>query len=57
MQDNDGNTALHLAALYDRQECVQLLLKQYNFAVDITNNEGVMAKNSGQCYPKMREIF
>ncbi|OAQ83541.1 transcription factor MBP1 [Purpureocillium lilacinum] len=44
MQDNDGNTALHLAAQRNARKCIRALLGRHASA-DIPNNEGVRAED------------
>jgi len=43
-QDNDGNTALHLAAMQDARKCIRALLGR-GAATDIPNNQGVRAED------------
>jgi hypothetical protein len=43
-QDNDGNTAVHLAAQRDARKCIRALLGR-GAATDIPNNEGVRAED------------
>ncbi|KAI9162999.1 Cell division cycle-like protein res1/sct1 [Paramyrothecium foliicola] len=43
-QDNDGNTALHLAAQRNARKCIRALLGR-NASTDITNHEGVRAED------------
>lgn len=44
VQDNDGNTALHLAAQQNARKCIRALLGR-NASSDIANNEGVRAED------------
>lgn len=43
-QDNDGNTALHLAAMRDARKCIRALLGR-GASTDIPNHEGVRAED------------
>lgn len=43
-QDNDGNTAVHLAAMRDARKCIRALLGR-GASTDIPNNEGVRAED------------
>ncbi|KAL2158261.1 hypothetical protein VTH06DRAFT_4582 [Thermothelomyces fergusii] len=43
-QDNDGNTALHLAAMRDARKCIRALLGR-GASTDIPNNQGVRAED------------
>ncbi|OIW23508.1 apses-domain-containing protein [Coniochaeta ligniaria NRRL 30616] len=43
-QDNDGNTAVHLAAMRDYRKCIRALLGR-GASTDIPNNEGVRAED------------
>ncbi|KAJ9160642.1 Apses-domain-containing protein [Coniochaeta hoffmannii] len=43
-QDNDGNTALHLAAMRDARKCIRALLGR-GASSDIPNHEGVRAED------------
>ena len=43
-QDNDGNTALHLAAQINYRKCIRALLGR-NASTDIPNHEGVRAED------------
>jgi transcription factor MBP1 len=43
-QDNDGNTALHLAAMRDARKCIRALLGR-GASTDIPNSEGVRAED------------
>jgi ankyrin repeat protein len=43
-QDNEGNTAVHLAAMRDARKCVRALLGR-GASADIPNNEGVRAED------------
>ena len=43
-QDNDGNTALHMAAQRNARKCIRALLGR-NASTDIPNNEGVRAED------------
>jgi transcription factor MBP1 len=43
-QDNDGNTAVHLAALNDARKCIRALLGR-GAATDIPNKEGIRAED------------
>jgi transcription factor MBP1 len=42
-QDNDGNTALHLAAQRNARKCIRALLGR-NASTDIPNNDGIRAE-------------
>ncbi|KAL7949370.1 hypothetical protein V8C42DRAFT_310692 [Trichoderma barbatum] len=44
VQDNDGNTALHLAAIRNARKCIRALLGR-NASTDIANNEGMRAED------------
>ncbi|KAF4971346.1 hypothetical protein FSARC_1778 [Fusarium sarcochroum] len=44
VQDNEGNTALHLAAQRNARKCVRALLGR-NASTDLTNNEGIRAED------------
>ncbi|KAL7904796.1 hypothetical protein GGI35DRAFT_472015 [Trichoderma velutinum] len=44
VQDTDGNTALHLAALRNARKCIRALLGR-NASTDIPNNDGVRAED------------
>ncbi|KAL2263125.1 hypothetical protein VTK26DRAFT_8095 [Humicola hyalothermophila] len=44
VQDNDGNTALHLAAMKDARKCIRALLGR-GASTDIPNNQGVRAED------------
>jgi vacuolar-type H+-ATPase subunit H len=44
LQDNEGNTALHLAAQRNARKCIRALLGR-NAATDIANQEGVRAED------------
>ncbi|KAK2595448.1 Transcription factor mbp1 [Conoideocrella luteorostrata] len=44
VQDNEGNTALHLAAQRNARKCIRALLGR-NASTDIANNEGVRAED------------
>ncbi|KAM5352691.1 hypothetical protein ACJ41O_005413 [Fusarium nematophilum] len=44
IQDNEGNTALHLAAQRNARKCIRALLGR-NASSDLTNNEGVRAED------------
>lgn len=44
VQDNEGNTALHLAAQRNARKCIRALLGR-NASTDIPNNEGVRAED------------
>ena len=44
LQDNDGNTALHLAAQRNARKCIRALLGR-NASTDIANHEGVRAED------------
>ncbi|CZR43467.1 putative MBP1-transcription factor, subunit of the MBF factor [Fusarium proliferatum ET1] len=44
VQDNDGNTALHLAAHRNARKCIRALLGR-NASSDLTNNKGVRAED------------
>lgn len=44
LQDNEGNTALHLAAQRNARKCIRALLGR-NASTDIANNEGVRAED------------
>lgn len=44
VQDNDGNTALHLAAQRNARKCIRALLGR-NASADVANNEGVRAED------------
>ncbi|KXJ74703.1 hypothetical protein RP20_CCG013108 [Aedes albopictus] len=39
-QDNDGNTSLHFAVFYGKQEIVKMLIYKYNADFKIVNNRG-----------------
>ncbi|KAK4234495.1 hypothetical protein C8A03DRAFT_18612 [Achaetomium macrosporum] len=43
-QDNDGNTAVHLAAMRDARKCIRALLGR-GASTDIPNNQGVRAED------------
>ncbi|KAB5525574.1 hypothetical protein GE09DRAFT_1151802 [Coniochaeta sp. 2T2.1] len=43
-QDNEGNTAVHLAAMRDARKCIRALLGR-GASTDIPNNEGVRAED------------
>jgi hypothetical protein len=43
-QDNEGNTAVHLAAMRDARKCIRALLGR-GAATDIPNNQGVRAED------------
>ncbi|KAM5383215.1 hypothetical protein ACJA88_003748 [Fusarium oxysporum] len=47
VQDNDGNTALHLAAQRNARKCIRALLGR-NASSDLTNNDGSAAANTVQ---------
>lgn len=40
VQDQDGNTPLHIACQHNHHECVKLLLQQQNIDVNLKNDEG-----------------
>ena len=42
--DSDGNTLLHLAAMYEQEQCVYMLLYTYNAPVYLRNSAGKMAR-------------
>ncbi|KND88435.1 Cell division cycle-like protein res1/sct1 [Tolypocladium ophioglossoides CBS 100239] len=44
LQDNEGNTALHLAAQRNARKCIRALLGR-NASTDISNHEGVRAED------------
>ncbi|KAM0213929.1 hypothetical protein ACHAQD_009142 [Fusarium lateritium] len=44
IQDNEGNTALHLAAQRNARKCIRALLGR-NASSDLTNNEGIRAED------------
>jgi hypothetical protein len=44
LQDNEGNTALHLAAQKNARKCIRSLLGR-NASTDVSNNEGVRAED------------
>ncbi|KAF5016880.1 hypothetical protein F66182_11299 [Fusarium sp. NRRL 66182] len=44
VQDNEGNTALHLAAQRNARKCIRALLGR-NASSDLTNNEGIRAED------------
>ncbi|PHH84473.1 hypothetical protein CDD83_1894 [Cordyceps sp. RAO-2017] len=44
VQDNDGNTALHLAAQRNARKCIRALLGR-NASADVANHEGVRAED------------
>ena len=44
IQDNEGNTALHLAAMRDARKCIRALLGR-GASADIPNNQGVRAED------------
>lgn len=44
VQDNDGNTAMHLAAQRDARKCIRALLGR-GASTDVPNNEGVRAED------------
>lgn len=44
VQDNEGNTALHLAAQRNARKCIRALLGR-NASTDLTNNEGTRAED------------
>ncbi|KHN94821.1 ANK-repeat protein MBP1 [Metarhizium album ARSEF 1941] len=44
VQDNEGNTALHLAAQRNARKCIRALLGR-NASTDIANNEGIRAED------------
>lgn len=44
VQDNEGNTALHLAAHRNARKCIRALLGR-NASTDLANNEGVRAED------------
>lgn len=43
-QDNDGNTAVHLAAMRDARKCIRALLGR-GASTDIPNNQGIRAED------------
>ena len=42
--DSDGNTLLHIAAMYQQEQCVYMLLYTYNAPVYLRNNAGKTAR-------------
>jgi ankyrin repeat protein len=54
--DRDGNTLLHIAAMYEEERCVALLLHAYNAPVYVRNNAGKIAREVTKS-SHIREIF
>ena len=44
--DNDGNTLLHIAAMYEREQCTTMLLYTYNAPIFLRNNAGKTAREA-----------
>ena len=57
MQDRDKNTPLHLAALWENEECTVKLLTDYQCSIDVRNHNGIMAKDIGCWHDKIGRVF
>ena len=57
MQDREKNTPLHLAAMWNNEDCTVELLTEHKCAIDIRNHAGIMAKDIGAWHDKIGRVF